>query len=143
MSSSSRFPTIPLTRLGHPARILSSLTTDTLEHQSLATDQHSLVADIRNELIEREHALANRDKKTRVRGSDRRRQWDEVRELRRDLRKRFNSIERDVLSDKRVVLSTTHGAGAKVLDKLEFDVVIIDEGKPTCLSLSLFLEAFL
>ena len=80
--------------------------------------------------------------KTRVRGSDRRRQWDEVRELRRDLRKRFNSIERDVLSDKRVVLSTTHGAGAKVLDKLEFDVVIIDEGN-LLLSLFFFLEEFL
>lgn len=74
--------------------------------------------------------LNNKDKKTRLRGSERKKKWDEVRELRKDMRKRLGGVEKEVLGGKMVVLGTTHGAGGKVLDREEeFDVVIIDEGR--------------
>ncbi|GAA5902800.1 uncharacterized protein JCM6883_007248 [Sporobolomyces salmoneus] len=130
-------PTIPLTRLGHPARILSSLTPHTLDSQSLSSDTSSLVRDIKSELLTLEQSLASRDKRLRIKGSARKEKWDQVRSLRRDMKKRLNGITREVLSDKKVVLGTTHAAGGRVLDRMEeFDVVIIDEAaqatEPAC-----------
>jgi len=129
-SATSPIPPIPLTRLGHPARILSSLTSHTLDSQSSLTDASSLVEDIKSDLLALNQELNNRDKKTRLRGSERKKKWDEVRELRKDMRKRLGGVEKEVLGGKMVVLGTTHGAGGKVLDREEeFDVVIIDEGR--------------
>ena len=129
-SAISPIPPIPLTRLGHPARILSSLTSHTLDSQSSLTDASSLVEDIKSDLLALNQELNNRDKKTRLRGSERKKKWDEVRELRKDMRKRLGGVEKEVLGGKMVVLGTTHGAGGKVLDREEeFDVVIIDEGR--------------
>ncbi|GAA5881202.1 hypothetical protein JCM16303_004840 [Sporobolomyces ruberrimus] len=130
-------PPIKTTRLGHPARILNSLTNHTLDSQSLATDSNSLVQDIKDDLLSLENSLANRDKKTRIRGNERKKKWDEVRELRKDMRKRLNGITREVLGDKKVVMGTTHGVGGRVLDRMQdFDVVIIDEAaqatEPAC-----------
>ncbi|GAA6016174.1 hypothetical protein JCM11491_003756 [Sporobolomyces phaffii] len=130
-------PSIPLTRLGHPARILHSLTSHTLDAQSVSTDANALVQDIRSDLVTVSNRLADRDKKTRLRGSERKKAWDEVKALRKDMRKRVFGITKEVLGDKRVVLGTTHGAGGRVLDRMgEFDVAIIDEAaqatEPSC-----------
>jgi len=128
-TSSTPIPVIPLTRLGHPARILSSLTSHTLDAQSSLTDASSLVQDIKSDLLLLNDELANRDKKTRLKGSERKKKWDEVKELRKDMRRRMGGVEKEVLGGKLVILGTTHGAGGKVLDReQEFDVVIIDEG---------------
>ncbi|GAA5996337.1 hypothetical protein JCM5350_005702 [Sporobolomyces pararoseus] len=128
---------IELSRLGHPARVLGELTNHTLDSQSTLNDQTFLVKDIQTELLQLTRELGNRDKKTRLRGSDRKKKWELVRELRKDMRKRLNRVEKEVLRDKMLVFSTTHGAGSKVLDRLDqFDVVIIDEAaqatEPAC-----------
>ncbi|CEQ43179.1 SPOSA6832_05086 [Sporobolomyces salmonicolor] len=125
------FPSpIPLTRVGHPARVLSSLTRHTLDSQSLATDTSALLEDIKQELQALEGQLRNGSGKNRIRGSERKKKWEEVRELRRDLRKRQGGVVEEVLGKAKVVLATTHGAGGRSLDKYNFDVVIIDEGLP-------------
>ncbi|GAA5842966.1 hypothetical protein JCM5353_001026 [Sporobolomyces roseus] len=136
-TSSTPIPPIPLTRLGHPARILSSLTSHTLDAQSSLTDASSLVQDIKSDLLLLNEELANRDKKTRLKGSERKKKWDEVKELRKDMRRRMGGVEKEVLGGKLIVLGTTHGAGGKVLDReQEYDVVIIDEAaqatEPAC-----------
>ncbi|GAA5917260.1 hypothetical protein JCM5296_000312, partial [Sporobolomyces johnsonii] len=131
------FPSpIPLTRIGHPARVLSSLTRHTLDSQSLATDTSALLEDIKQELQALEGQLRNGSGKNRIRGSERKKKWEEVRELRRDLRKRQGGVVEEVLGKAKVVLATTHGAGGRSLDKYDFDVVIIDEAaqatEPAC-----------
>ncbi|GAA5961582.1 hypothetical protein JCM21900_006641 [Sporobolomyces salmonicolor] len=131
------FPSpVPLTRIGHPARVLSSLTRHTLDSQSLATDTSALLEDIKQELQALEGQLRNGSGKNRIRGSERKKKWEEVRELRRDLRKRQGGVVEEVLGKAKVVLATTHGAGGRSLDKYNFDVVIIDEAaqatEPAC-----------
>ncbi|GAA5982816.1 hypothetical protein JCM11641_004634 [Rhodosporidiobolus odoratus] len=128
---------IPLTRLGHPARILSHLTNHTLDAQSSMTDASALVEDIRKELEDLETKLRGGvGGKGRVKGSERKKMWEEVRELRREMRKRQGGVQSEVLGRAKVVLATTHGAGGRSLDKSEFDVVIIDEAaqatEPAC-----------
>ncbi|GAA5937663.1 uncharacterized protein JCM15063_002082 [Sporobolomyces koalae] len=136
-SSDTPIPVIPLTRLGHPARILSSLTHHTLDSQSAQTDATALIQDIKVDLSNLEQELNSRDRKIRPKGSQRKEKWDQVRDLRREMRRRFAGIGNEVLGGKRLVLATTHGAGGKVLDKFDqFDVVIIDEAaqatEPAC-----------
>ncbi|BGP18100.1 hypothetical protein JCM10213_004750 [Rhodosporidiobolus nylandii] len=133
------YPTpIPLTRLGHPARVLSQLTRHTLDAQSSQTDSSALVDDIKGELEALEGQLrgGGAGGKNRIKGSERRKMWEEVRELRKEFRKRQGGIANEVLGKAKVVLATTHGAGGRSLDKFDFDVVIIDEAaqatEPAC-----------
>ncbi|GAA5909085.1 hypothetical protein JCM6882_001184 [Rhodosporidiobolus microsporus] len=128
--------TIPLTRLGHPARVLSNLTRHTLDAQSNQTDASALVEDIKQELGALEGQLRNGTGKTRIKGSERKKMWEEIRALRKEFRQRQGGIANEVLGNAKVVLATTHGAGGRSLDKFDFDVVIIDEAaqatEPAC-----------
>ncbi|BGP26200.1 DNA helicase [Rhodotorula toruloides] len=127
---------IPLTRVGHPARVLSGLTRHTLDAQSSSTDSSALVEDIKKEIEELENKLRNGSGKNRIRGSERKKMWEEVRDLRKEFRKRQGGVVSEVVSKAKVVLATTHGAGGRSLERFEFDVVIIDEAaqatEPAC-----------
>lgn len=129
------FPPIPLTRLGHPARVLNSLVEHTLDSQSLRTDAADLIVGIKEELAGLETAL-NVSGKGGVKGRDRRVKWDEVKALRKEYRKRESGVVLDVLKRAKVCLATCHGAGSRILENERFDVVIIDEAaqavEPSC-----------
>ena len=78
---------IPLTRLGHPARILGDLHSATLDSQAARSEQAALAKDVKKEI---EAAMAqlvpgkgNKGAK-RLKGAERRKMWDEVRELRKE-----------------------------------------------------------
>ncbi|KDE05274.1 hypothetical protein MVLG_04306 [Microbotryum lychnidis-dioicae p1A1 Lamole] len=118
---------IPLTRLGHPARVLNTLTPYTLDSQISSSSASEINADLKDELEHLEHRLRNANGKDRIRGSERKKKWDEVRGLRRDYAKREGGVVKEVLGRAKVVLATTHGAGGRNLDDYIFDVVIIDE----------------
>lgn len=127
---------IPLTRVGHPARVLAGLGRHTLDAQSASSDTSALLDDIKKDLETLENQLRNGTGKTRVKGSERKKMWEEVRELRKEFRKRQGGVVSEVVSKAKVVLATTHGAGGRSLDRFEFDVVIIDEAaqatEPAC-----------
>ncbi|BGP50019.1 hypothetical protein JCM10450v2_005927 [Rhodotorula kratochvilovae] len=127
---------IPLTRVGHPARVLAGLTRHTLDAQSAMSDTSALLDDIKTDLAALEGQLRGGNAKTRIRGSERKKMWEEVRELRKEFRKRQGGVVSEVVSKAKVVLATTHGAGGRSLDKFDFDVVIIDEAaqatEPAC-----------
>ncbi|GAA6054516.1 hypothetical protein JCM3770_005824 [Rhodotorula araucariae] len=127
---------IPLTRVGHPARVLAGLARHTLDAQSAQSDTSALLDDIKTDLAALEGQLRGGSGKNRVRGSERKKMWEEVRELRKEYRKRQGGVVSEVVSKAKVVLATTHGAGGRSLDKFNFDVVIIDEAaqatEPAC-----------
>ncbi|GAA5969525.1 hypothetical protein JCM8115_000418 [Rhodotorula mucilaginosa] len=127
---------IPLTRVGHPARVLAGLGRHTLDAQLASSDTSALLDDIKKDLETLENQLRNGTGKTRVKGSERKKMWEEVRELRKEFRKRQGGVVSEVVSKAKLVLATTHGAGGRSLDRFEFDVVIIDEAaqatEPAC-----------
>ncbi|SDA01402.1 BZ3500_MvSof-1268-A1-R1_Chr10-1g02630 [Microbotryum saponariae] len=126
---------IPLTRLGHPARVLNTLTPYTLDSQVSSSSASEINADLKDELEHLENRLRNANGKDRIRGSERKKKWEEVRGLRRDYAKREGGVVKEVLGRAKVVLATTHGsvsqvwirAGGRNLDGYIFDSVIIDE----------------
>lgn len=100
---------IPLTRVGHPARVLAGLGRHTLDAQSASSDTSALLDDIKKDLETLENQLRNGTGKTRVKGSERKKMWEEVRELRKEFRKRQGGVVSEVVSKAKVVLATTHG----------------------------------
>lgn len=117
---------IPLTRIGHPARVMGSLHNETLDAQAARSDQAALAADVKVELETAMSSLAGKGK-GRLRGAERKKMWEEVKELRKEYRKRERVIVQSVLSEAKIVLATCHSAGSRQLANMYFDVVCIDE----------------
>lgn len=152
-------------RIGHPARVLSSLQSHTLDHLATTSSSGQLVSDVRSELSAAYSTLSPAssaagasagNKSTsrrgtsslnskRLMGSERRKAWDEVRELRKELRQRERNLFTATLDEANVVLTTLHGAAGGVLEralrskkggenggdseskKRRFDLIVIDE----------------
>jgi putative DNA helicase len=127
-----------VTRIGHPARVLPSLTSATLDVQSRQSSEGQLVRDVAAEIDELMQRLVpprtgaragNKSARNipRVKGLERRKMWEQVRELRKEYRRRDRALSNTVLKNARIIMSTCHGAGARQLDDMQFDVCIIDE----------------
>lgn len=124
-------------RVGHPARILTSLQSHTLDHLSTNSSSGQLLSDVRRELAAAYASLytskdasgASAGNKStsrrgtsslnnkRVTGSDRKKLWEEVRALKAELRRRECGLFTDTIQDANVVLSTLHGASGGVLER--------------------------
>ncbi|EJD02064.1 P-loop containing nucleoside triphosphate hydrolase protein [Fomitiporia mediterranea MF3/22] len=123
---------IKCTRVGHPARVkgqASSLEA-TLDAQTTRCEQAELINDIKDELSKSLLCVAGKgkgQKGKKPRGEERRKLWDEIKELRKECRKREKGVVSSVLSEAQVVLATCHSAGGRTLENMFFDVVIIDE----------------
>ncbi len=127
---------VGVTRLGHPARVVASLQGATLDAQCTQSAEAQLVKDISKEietimaeLKPTAAAAGNKSAKAKpkLRGSDRRKRWEEVRELRKEYRRRDRQVTSSVLDRAQIVLATCHGAGGRQLANRQFDWVIIDE----------------
>ncbi|KAK4049864.1 hypothetical protein OIV83_003920 [Microbotryomycetes sp. JL201] len=126
---------IAVTRLGHPARVLSALERYTLDAQTAGSDTAELVKDIKLDLEKLEGQLRGTGK-DRIKGSARKDAWAQVRDLRRDYRKREGGIVESVLGHAQCVVGTTHGVGSREVAAQKFDTIIIDEAaqcaEPAC-----------
>lgn len=119
-----------VTRIGHPARVIAheGALNATLETQADRSDQAALVRDVKAELETTLGVLSGKGKGAkRPRGPERKSMWEEVRELRKELRRRERGVVSAVLQKSQVVISTCHSSGGHQLRNQEFDVVIIDE----------------
>ncbi|KAI7825949.1 P-loop containing nucleoside triphosphate hydrolase protein [Kickxella alabastrina] len=115
-------PSIPLVRLGHAARILPAAAAYSLDAQASASDDGALLRDVRAEL---DAALG---RVAAVRGSGaRRRAHEEIRQLRREFRRREALVVERTVGSARVVLCTLGGAAARELRSQSFGVCIVDE----------------
>ncbi|KAF8506254.1 AAA domain-containing protein [Gautieria morchelliformis] len=124
----AHYPPIALTRLGHPARVMSSLQSRTLDAQAQTSEEAALVKDVKADLEEILGSLSGKGKGQRLRGEARKAAWQNVKELRKEYRKREEGVVKSVLSRAQVVvLATCHGASSRQLQNMEFDVVVIDE----------------
>lgn len=128
-------------RIGHPARILSSLQNHTLDYLSTSSDSGRLLTDTRNELqaayaslhtgtyrAQQEGKLAAGNKSTSKRGtssannkkltgSERKKVYEEVKALRGELKQRERGLFTETIASANVVLSTLHGASGGVLER--------------------------
>ncbi|KAF9515834.1 hypothetical protein BS47DRAFT_1371885 [Hydnum rufescens UP504] len=117
---------IPATRLGHPARVLSVLHPATLDAQASRSEESALAKDVKKDLESAMNSLTGKGK-GRLKGPERRKMWEEVKELRKEYRKREGIVVKTVMAQAKVVLATCHSAGGRELLNARFDVVVIDE----------------
>lgn len=113
---------VRLVRLGHPARLLPQVLESALDAQVLRGDNNLLANDIRKEIkVLNEKMLKSKDRtiKRVIR--------KELRTLSKEERRRHQLAVTDVLKNADVVLTTLTGAASRKLDKISFDLVIIDE----------------
>lgn len=113
---------LPIIRLGHPARLLPSILSHSLDVLTQSSEAAEIVKDVRKEMDAKQASI----KKTRS-GKERRAIYGEMKELRKEYREREKQCVTRLVGDSKVVLATLHGAGAFQLRHEKFDVVIIDE----------------
>ncbi|KAK2873634.1 hypothetical protein FQN49_002223 [Arthroderma sp. PD_2] len=113
---------VPLVRIGHPARLLSSVLDHSLEVLSQTSEAAAIVKDVRKEIDTKQASI----RKTRN-GRERRAIYGDLRELRKEFRQREAKCVDSIVSGSQVVLGTLHGAGGHQLKNQKFDVVLIDE----------------
>ena len=113
---------IPLVRLGHPARLLPSVLSHSLDALTRSSDQGMLLRDARDDV---DKAFA-KISKTRS-GRERKEIYNEIKLLRKEVRVREKKCIDDVIRTSKVHLATLHGSGGRELFGKSWDVVIIDE----------------
>ncbi|KXT18854.1 hypothetical protein AC579_3535 [Pseudocercospora musae] len=111
-----------MVRLGHPARLLPSVISHSIEVLTKASDAAAIVTDIRSEMDSKQASI----RKTRN-GRERKAIYGELKDLRKEYREREGRVVRELLQQSQVVLSTLHGSGGFRLKDQNFDVVIVDE----------------
>ena len=74
---------ILVTRIGHPARVMESLHVATLDAQTVRSEQFALAQDVKKDIDASMNALTGKGK-GRLKGPERKKMWDEVRELRKE-----------------------------------------------------------
>ncbi|KAF2740239.1 P-loop containing nucleoside triphosphate hydrolase protein [Polyplosphaeria fusca] len=113
---------VPMIRLGHPARLLPSVLSHSLDVLTRTSEAAALVQDVRKEMDDKQASI----RKTRN-ARERRQIYTELKGLRQEYREREKGCVEDLVKGSKVVLATLHGAGGFHLKGQEFDVVIVDE----------------
>ncbi|RHY45466.1 hypothetical protein DYB34_010996 [Aphanomyces astaci] len=112
-SAKRRKAGLRMTRVGHPARLLPAVLKYCLDAKIAAAEGTQIIADIRKELGSLKPTKAT---------------FQNVRQERKALRKEIREREQNVVADvPDVVFGTNVGAATKLLRKVVFDVVVIDE----------------
>lgn len=123
-------PDIPAVRVGHPARLLPGVVGRSLDVLVRTSEAAEIVQDVRRELDEKMKRMAVTGR-GRLRGTERKEGWRDIRALRAEYRHREEGAVRGLVARSKVVVATLHGAsggGGRSLRGERFDVVIIDEG---------------
>jgi DNA polymerase alpha-associated DNA helicase A len=117
---------VPLTRIGHPARVLEKLVPFTLDAQSLRTSSSEVLLGIKKETESYLKEISN----GKLRHRERREKWGEVRELRKEYRSREGGAVQEVLREAMVVLATCHGYVVEFPLKLRLTFIRTITGPP-------------
>ncbi|KAH9027446.1 AAA domain-containing protein [Lactarius hengduanensis] len=106
----SHGPRLRVTRIGHPARVIAheGALNATLETQADRSIRFAAALTTLN-------VLSGREGRKTPRGLERKKMWEEVRELRKESRRRERGVVSAVLQGSQVVLSTCHSSGGHQL----------------------------
>ncbi|OCF60945.1 DNA helicase [Kwoniella mangroviensis CBS 10435] len=125
---SSLLPPGSILRLGHPTRVHRDLVRETLDYRAANGEEGELLKDVGNEMQGYLSDLGKkRGERGAVKGKERGKKWEEVRELRKEYRSREGKVVTSVLSRAQVVLATCHSAGSRQLNNMTFDIAVVDE----------------
>lgn len=119
--SKSKFRMI---RLGHPARINSDLSKYSLDSLVIGHEGSEIVSDIRKEIDSTRRKLHRTRESRKQEISDLK---EELKFLRKEVKRREDQVVEEIMKSRNVVLSTCVGASSRLLNLMEFDVVLIDE----------------
>ncbi|KAK3245623.1 hypothetical protein CYMTET_44820, partial [Cymbomonas tetramitiformis] len=116
---------VKIVRLGHPVRLLDSVTQHSLDVQVQNSDGKGLAKDVRQDM----NAILQKMGCKKTKKQERYALRGELKELRKELRKREDQAVKEVMGHARVVLATNTGAADYALKHMEaaFDLVVIDE----------------
>jgi len=121
LAATARAPV--LLRLGHPSRLSPAVLKHSLSHRVATHTNMEVIATARSDMS----TLLKTSEDSRKSWSDRRAARDEMRELRKDIRKREDAITANIIAGTDIVLATTVGAASRLLRNTVFDLVVIDE----------------
>jgi DNA polymerase alpha-associated DNA helicase A len=113
---------IPIMRVGHPARLLPSVLSHSLDVLTQTSEAAEIVRDVRKEMDGKQASI--RKAKS---GRERRVIYQDLKELRKEFRVREKKCVESLVTGSKVILATLHGAGGFHLRGQKFDVVVIDE----------------
>lgn len=113
---------IPILRLGHPARLLPSVLSHSLDVLTQTSEAGLIVKDVRSEMDAKQASI-----KKAKNGRERKVIYTDLKELRKEYRVRERQCVSNLVAGSKVVLATLHGAGGYQLKNETFDVIIIDE----------------
>lgn len=117
-----------LLRIGHPARLLDSNLAHSLDLLSRKGSAGEIVKDIRNEINQK--IISTKKIKS---SKERKQGWNDIKELRKELRRREQKVIFDLILQAKVIVATLHGSSNRALCSLYnhtphlFDTLIIDE----------------
>ncbi|RHY35962.1 hypothetical protein DYB38_011316 [Aphanomyces astaci] len=115
-SAKRRKAGLRMTRVGHPARLLPAVLKYCLDAKIAAAEGTQIIADIRKELGSLKATKATFQNVRQERKA-----------LRKEIREREQNVVADIIQHSDVVFATNAGAATKLLRKVVFDVVVIDE----------------
>lgn len=117
-----------LLRIGHPARLLDSNLAHSLDILSKSGSAGEILKDIRGEIDQKISSIKKiKSSKERKKG------WNEVKDLRKELRQRERKVIVDLILEAKVIVATLHGSSSRELSSIYnhtpnlFDSLIIDE----------------
>ncbi|KAJ3203152.1 hypothetical protein HDU82_006807 [Entophlyctis luteolus] len=114
---------VQMSRIGHPSRVRrEEVLSYVLDVRVRSSDEGSIANDVRKEM---DACLAKVSKTKRA--AERRALYENIKQLRQELRSREKKIVRDVLMSSNVVVSTLSGCASSVMESEVFDAVVIDE----------------
>lgn len=121
-------PQSAILRIGHPTRVHRDLVSTTLDYKAKNGDDAELIKDISTEIDGYLGRLGKkRGERGAIKGKDRGEVWAEIKELRKEYRKRDGKVVQNIIDKSQVILATCHSSGSRYLNNIDFDICIIDE----------------
>ncbi|ODV58720.1 ATP-dependent 5'-3' DNA helicase HCS1 [Ascoidea rubescens DSM 1968] len=131
-----QIPKDKILRIGHPARLLSSIQYYSLDYVSKNSNQGQVISEIYSEI----ESTFKKIKKSKN-YNERKPYYSDIKSLRYDLRQREKKVLNELILNSKIIVATLHGSGSKELMNLYlkssdtgefinqnlFDALIIDE----------------
>ncbi|RYH30488.1 hypothetical protein EON65_04960 [archaeon] len=117
-----------MVRLGHPARVSEAVLPYTLDFQINNDEGTEIVSDARKEVDNLRAELRKGYKRgAEGEGMTKRELKQELKAVRKEVVQREREVVRRIVANSQVILATCVGASSRLIESVEFDVVVIDE----------------